>query len=87
MGNNPLKYTDPTGKLVQGIAIGATAGAAALVILAILECSKLCDSDTVCPYPRNSGDPNTDSNRNAWVANCKLNCVRSFGELAKGGPW
>ncbi len=84
----PISTTDPTGRFglpEVGVIVGGIA--AAVVIYAIHECVKKCDDDHVCPYPRDSGDPVTDQNRNAWVTGCKQKCVSTFGELAKGGPW
>jgi hypothetical protein len=86
---NPLSTTDPTGKFsVEGVAIGVGGIAAAVYIYSVYGCIKhLCDNDKLCPYQRDSGDPVTERNRNAWVWSCKKKCMTTFGELGKGGPW
>lgn len=84
----PLSKIDATGEWgLQATAIAVAAGAAAIILWAIRDCVKICDSDLVCPYPRNSNDPETEVNRKIWVNTCQIKCVKSFGELAKGGPW
>jgi RHS repeat-associated protein len=87
--DNPVSVIDPSGRfgVVGVVAIAVTAIAAGAVIYSIYKCAQTCDSPNVCPYPRDSGDPVVDQNRNAWVTTCKLQCVKSFGELGKLGPW
>ena len=85
---NPLSETDPRGQFgIAGpvaVGVGVVAG---LIIYATYKCVQKCDNPNVCPYPRDSGDPIVDQNRNAWVTRCKNKCAGAFGELAKVGPW
>lgn len=85
--DDPINVIDPRGEfgVVGWVGIGAAAAAAAAVIYSIYKCVQACEVH--CPYPGDSGDPVTDQNRNAWVTGCKQKCVRTFGELGKGGPW
>jgi hypothetical protein len=81
--------TDPRGEFgaIGWTAIAIVAAVAGEVIYATYKCLQACDNPNVCPFPRDSGDPVIDQNRNAWVTGCKNKCANVFGELAKLGPW
>jgi len=82
----PLTKIDPTGQWgFQAFAIAVGTGAAAAVILAIRGCALKCDDR--CPFKRDSDDVHTEMSRKQWINKCQWDCVKSFGELAKGGPW
>ena len=83
---NPISVTDPRGDfgVVGVVGIGVGVGVVGgLVVYAVYNCVQKCDNPNVCPYPRDSGDPVTDQNRNAWVTRCKYKCAGAFGEFAK----
>ena len=86
---DPLDVINPQGQfgVIGWVAIAITAVVAGEIVYSIYKCAQACDSSTNCPYPKNSGDPIADQGRNTWVLQCKLQCVKSFGEAAKVGPW
>jgi hypothetical protein len=85
---DPIGVIDQSGQfgVVGVVAIGVTAIVAGAIIYSIYKCAQTCDMNGVCPYPRTS-DPEGEGLRNQWVEQCKLRCVKSFGEAAKVGPW
>ena len=83
---SPLNKIDVSGQWgFQAVAIAVGATAAAVVILAIRGCVLKCEDR--CPYKKDANDVMVEIGRKKWINKCQWDCVKSFGELAKGGPW
>jgi RHS repeat-associated protein len=87
--DDPLNITDPRGYFgVFGwVVIGIVAVVAGLIVYSMYKCAQACGEGHNCPYAPNSGDPETEYNRNAWILQCKTQCEKAYGETSKVGPW
>lgn len=84
-GSNPLRFTDPSGEVVREAAVVITASVVGGTIYAMYDCARKCE--TACPIAQ-TGDPQSSRERDVWILNCKVGCVKSFGGFLRkyGSP-